>query len=303
MGKLVECIPNFSEGRDQTVLNAIQQSFIAEGVKLLDFTFDPDHNRSVATVVGEPMAVLEALMRAVGQAVRGIDMRRHEGEHPAIGAADVIPFVPVQGMTVEETVDLSRVFAQMLSARYDLPIYLYGASALRSNCVSLPQIRACGFGALAERMKQIEWLPGFGPNYPHPTAGATIVGVRKPLIAYNVNLESDSLPLAKRIAAAIRERDGGLPCVRALGIALTSQGIVQVSMNLTDYTVTSIVRAFDRVVELAQAEGVTVRESEIIGLVPERAVVGVDTERIRLNCDLSQKILEHHIPPEWLERE
>ena len=299
MDRIVECIPNFSEGRNEVVLNAIRQAFVHDKVKLIDFTADYDHNRCVATVVGDPKAVMEAVVSAVGQAVRGIDMNTHDGAHPAIGAADVIPFVPIQGMTMAETVEMTRVLAQMLATRYNLPIYLYAESALRPNCRNLPDIRHGGYKKLGDRMRDIDWLPGFGPMQPHPTAGATVLGARKPLIAYNVNLNTSSLKTAKAIASRIRERDGGLPCVRALGIKLTSLKTAQVSMNLTDYTVTSIVRAFDRVCELAAEYNTTVKESEIIGLVPEASVSGVDTQRILLNCELNNKILEYHIPPEW----
>jgi glutamate formiminotransferase / 5-formyltetrahydrofolate cyclo-ligase len=283
--RLIECVPNFSEGRRSDVLGAlaapVQQ---ARGVYLLDHSADPDHNRSVLTFAGAPDAVTRAMEATVGVALEKIDMRSHAGQHPRIGAVDVIPFVPLGDTTMDEAVELARALGQRLGQRFELPIYLYGRAALRPGREVLADIRRPQFEGLAELISQPDHAPDYGPPRLHPTAGATAVGARPFLIAYNVNLDSPDIELARRIAGQVRERSGGLPRVQALGLYLDELGCAQVSMNLLDHTVTPMWRVWQAVQDLALADGVTLRESELIGLCPLRALldvadhVGVDGE-------------------------
>ena len=292
--RLLESVPNFSEGRDEEVLQKLRACFEGDGIKLLDFTADPDHNRSVATVAGEPVAVADAVLRAVGTAARNIDLRKHDGQHPFVGATDVVPFVPIVGMTEEEADELARQTAQGIAVSYNIPTYLYEHSATRPQCKNLADIRKGGFDLLRERMTTLDFLPDYGPLRPHPTAGVTVVGVRPFLVAYNVNLTTDDVCTAKAIARRIRERDGGLPCVKALGV--TALGSAQVTMNLTDYRVTPPAVVFARVQELAAEYGTSVRDAELIGLLPRAAIEGVTCASLGLPS-LDGKVLEDLLPP------
>lgn len=298
--KLVECIPNFSEGRDLSVVNEIRDCFQAGGARLLDFTADADHNRCVATVIGDPYAVAQCVCNAVGVATQRIDLRKHKGEHPAIGATDVIPFVPIKEMDEKETVRLSAQVSQTIASQYGIPVYLYEQSARRINCRNLADIRHGGFENLSNKMSNWDWIPDYGPIRPHLSAGATAVGARNFLIAYNVVLETDDLSIAKRIAKAIRERDGGLPAVKALGVYLDTKKSAQVTMNLVDYRKTGLQTVFEEVRTLALGMGVNIRDSEIIGMIPAAAAQGITTESIRLDSMLENKIIENRLPPEWL---
>ena len=232
MDKIVECVPNFSEGRDLQKVEQIVDAFRArEGVKLLDYSNDRDHNRMVVTAVGTPEAMKEAVLEAIGRAARLIDLTRHTGGHPRMGAADVVPFIPVRGMDMDEAVALSREVGQAVAERYGIPVYLYEKSATAPHRENLADVRRGQFEGLAEKMARPEWQPDFGPARPHPTAGACIVGARIPLIAYNINLNTDRLDVAQAIARRIRHSGGGLRYCKAMGVALHEKGIVQVSMN------------------------------------------------------------------------
>ena len=276
MEHLVECVPNFSEGRRPEVLGRLRAAIeTAPGVRFLDQTADVDHNRSVITFAGPPTPVTEAMERAVEVAIAAIDMNEHHGEHPRMGAVDVIPFVPIGGTTLDDCVELARAFGKRIAERFELPVYLYAAAATRAERVRLPDIRKPQFEGLREQIALPGWEPDFGPSRLHATAGATVVGARPFLIAYNINLETTDLELARRIARRTRESSGGLPKVQALGLWLEEPGCAQVSMNLLDFTVTPLWLVFGEVSAQAAAEGVSVRESELIGLAPLAAFLDV----------------------------
>ncbi len=271
---LIECVPNFSEGRDPAVVERIRSSIASvAGVTLLDQTSDPDHNRSVFTFVGKPDAVAEAILRAAGVAVEKIDLRRHTGVHPRMGALDVVPLVPLEGASRETCTALAHRLGQDLWNRLRLPVYFYGDAALHEARRRLEQIRRGGFEALAASLPEdADRRPDVGGPGPHPSAGATAVGVRKLLIAYNIHLASPDVSLAKRIASKIRESSGGLPAVKALGLALRSRNLTQVSMNLTDFEKTPPHLVFELVKAEAERMGTQVVGGEVIGLIPRRAL-------------------------------
>ena len=276
MSDLIECVPNFSEGRRTGIVDALAEAVTrSPAVVLLDRTSDPDHNRSVLTFAGPAPAVVQAMEGAVAVALENIDMRRHEGQHPRIGAVDVIPFVPLGDTTMESCVELARDFGRRIAERFELPVYLYARAATRSDREVLADIRRPQFEGLAELIGQPEHAPDFGPPRLHRTGGAVAVGARPFLIAYNINLESDDVELAKRIARRVRERSGGLPRVQALGLYLDELGCAQVSMNLLDFDVTPIWLVWETVGALAHADGVELRESELIGLCPQAALLDV----------------------------
>lgn len=276
MESLVECVPNFSEGSSFQTLDAITEALRGHGgVWLLDQTADADHQRSVYTVAGFPGRVMTAIERAVEVAIERIDMRVQRGKHPRIGAADVIPFVPLGETSMAQCVDGARGFAASLAERFDLPVYLYAEAALRPDRRVLADIRRPGFEGLAEAMREKAREPDFGPARPHPTAGATVVGARPFLIAWNIQLSSTDVAVARRLAGRVRERDGGLPAVQALGIDLPSQGCVQLSMNLLDHDRTPLWRLWETVDRLARAEGVSMLDSELIGVAPAAALLDV----------------------------
>jgi glutamate formiminotransferase len=270
---VIECIPNISEGRRSGVIQAAATAVrTAPGVRLLDTSSDPAHNRTVLTFAGDAAAVKGAVLALFEVVVAAVDLRVHEGVHPRIGAVDVVPFVPLAGASMDECVALARSTGADVARRFGVPVYLYEAAATVPARKNLANIRHGQFEGLTAKMKDPAWTPDFGPREPHPSAGATAVGARGPLIAYNVNLATDRLDVAKRIAAAVRESGGGLPSVKALGVPLRDRGIVQVSMNLTDYEVTPIATAFNAVRQAAARHGVGVLHSEIVGLVPAAAL-------------------------------
>jgi glutamate formiminotransferase len=293
---LIECVPNVSEGRQPAILDGLAAAIRSvSGVKLLDYSGDPSHNRSVFTMAGDEAALEGAVLALVSRAVQQIDLRTHRGEHPRVGAVDVVPFIPLGDTPMARCVALARRVGQLISERLQIPVYLYEEAASTSARRHLEDIRRGQFEHLAEKMRRPEWTPDFGPSTPHPTAGATVVGARRALIAYNVNLATDRLEVARRVAAAVRERDGGLPCVKALGLSLAGRGIVQVSMNLTNYERTPIHVAFDRVVAEAAKDGVEVLESEIIGLIPAAALAGTSSTYLRLPGFSNDQILEDRL--------
>jgi glutamate formiminotransferase / 5-formyltetrahydrofolate cyclo-ligase len=276
MAKLVECVPNFSEGRRPEVIDALAQAVSSTpAVLLLDRSSDADHNRTVLTFAGPPTAVAAAMEAATAVAVGQIDLRTHVGQHPRVGAVDVVPFVPLGDSTMDECVDLARSFGERIAARFDLPVYLYAKAATRADRVVLADIRSPEFEGLPAVIDLPGHEPDYGPAHVHPTAGATVVGARPFLVAWNINLESTDLDLAKRIAARIRERSGGLPRVQAKGFFLVDLQCAQVSMNLLDVAVTPMWRAWEEVRTLAAAEGVALRESELIGLAPLAALTDI----------------------------
>ncbi|MCC6139981.1 MAG: glutamate formimidoyltransferase [Nitrospira sp.] len=294
MPKIIECIPNFSEGRNPATIHALIAAVESvPGVWLLDRTSDFDHHRSVLTFAGDPEAVLEAAFQAIQTATQLIDLRGHSGGHPRIGATDVVPFVPIQGATMEDCVRLARQLGERVGAELQVPVFLYEQAAGHPDRTRLEAIRQGGLSGLAARMAAgLNWRPDFGPARLHETAGAMVIGARQPLIAFNVNLNTADLSIAKQIAKTIRQSNGGLPCVKAIGVALPSRGIVQVSMNLTDYRVTSMATAFRAVhVEAAKA-GVAIAESELIGLVPQAALDQSASSLLQIESFDSTKILE-----------
>ena len=271
---LVECVPNFSEGRKPEVVELIAQAITAvDGATVLNRHIDSDHNRSVITFVAPPEVIVDAALRAVAKATELIDLRRHGGEHPRIGATDVLPFVPVSGLAIEDCIALAHEAGERIWRELSIPVYFYEHAALRPDRERLEHVRGKGFEALREEIAtKLDRKPDVGESRLHETAGAIAVGARPFLIAFNVTLQTDDILIARRIARVVRERDGGLPFVKALGFDLQSRGMVQVSMNLTNYEQTSIARAFDAVREEATRLEVKVQGAELVGLVPSAAL-------------------------------
>jgi glutamate formiminotransferase len=288
---LIECVPNVSEGRREDVIAALGAAIVAPGVHLLDRSSDPSHNRTVYTFAGQPGPLRDAVLRLFAAAVDAIDLGAHDGVHPRIGAVDVVPFVPLPGATMDECVALAKETAALVADRLQIPVFLYEEAATNDERRSLSEIRRGGLNGVTLRMKEAAWRPDFGPDRPHPTAGATAIGARPFLIAYNVNLATDRLGVARRIASVIRESSGGLAHVKALGLQL-DHGIVQVSMNLTSYKETSMMTAFDAIAREAAVDGVRVLESEIVGLVPADALPADPARRLKLRAEDLGKVLE-----------
>ena len=274
MNRIVECVPNFSEGRDLQKIDRIVAPFRGkQGVKLLDYSNDEDHNRLVVTVVGEPEPLRDAVLEAIGVAVQLIDLNKHQGQHPRMGAVDVVPFIPIKNVTMEEAIALSKEVGAEVAKRYNLPVFLYEKSASAPHRENLAAVRKGEFEGMAEKIKLPEWQPDFGPAERHPTAGTVAVGARMPLVAYNVNLGTDNLEIANQIARRVRNINGGYHYIKAIGVMLEDRNLAQVSMNLTDYTKTAVYRAFEAVKMEAKRYGVPVLESEIVGLLPMQALV------------------------------
>ena len=293
MNKFVECAPNFSEGRDVKKIERIANAFRTKrNVKLLDYSADTDHNRMVVTVVGQPEAVQDCIIEAVGIAIEVIDLTKHQGQHPRIGAADVIPWIPLKGMTMDEADALAKEVGKALAEKYHLPIYFYEKSASAEHRQNLATIRKGGFEGLTEKMKQPEWKPDLGPDKPHPTAGASVVGARMPLIAFNVNLQTTDFKIADEIAKKVRFIGGGLPYCKAIGIDLKNREMTQVSMNLTDYTQTGIHQAVEMVRSEAQQHGISIAGCELIGMVPLQAAIDTFSSYLGLEGFSTDKILE-----------
>ncbi|SBV98009.1 glutamate formimidoyltransferase [uncultured Dysgonomonas sp.] len=294
--KIVECVPNFSEGRDLEKVEKIANAFRAKaGVKLLDYSTDKDHNRMVVTIVGEPEALKKAVIEAIGIAVDIIDLNHHKGQHPRMGAVDVVPFIPIRNVSMEEAISLSKEVAKEVADKYNLPVYLYEKAASAPHRENLATIRKGEFEGLKDKMQLPEWKPDFGHLQPHPTAGATVIGARMPLVAYNVNLNTDKLEIADAIAKKVRFLGGGLRFCKAMGVELTDRGIVQVSMNLTDYTKTAIYRAHELVRIEANRYGVSIVGAEIIGLVPMDALINTAAYYLGLEGFSTKQVLETHL--------
>jgi glutamate formiminotransferase len=292
-----EAVPNISEGRDQSTIDAVAAAIRGtDGVKLLNVHSDPDHNRSVFTYISESGdAIREATLRLFEVAVPRIDLRIHHGAHPRVGAVDVVPFVPLEHTTMEECVAVANAAAREIAERFHIPIYLYEAAATAEHRRDLPAVRSGGFELFPEKIRDARWIPDYGPAQVHPTAGVSVVGARVPLIAFNVQLATDRIEVAQNVARAVRGLSGGLRFVRALPIALTSRGIVQVSMNLLDYRRTPIHRAFALVKEEAERYGVSVMSSEIVGLVPAEAMYQVAEWHLRIAGFRRDIVLEERI--------
>ena len=294
--QIIEVIPNVSEGRRPEVVEQLASAIRATpGVRLLDYSSDASHHRSVLTFVGDRDAVKSATLALFEAALPVIDLRGHRGEHPRLGAVDVVPFVPIEGITMDECVALAKDVGAAVAERFQLPVYLYeeaSANPLRKN---LEDIRRGEFEGLAAKMQQPEWVPDFGPRQPHPSAGAAVVGARMPLIAYNINLNTNRLDVAKKIAAAIRQSSGGLRYIKAAGFMLEDRNIAQVSMNLTNYQKTPIFRVFEIVKREAERYGVSILESEIVGLVPSAALISAAEFYLQLERFGPDQILENKL--------
>ncbi len=294
----LECVMNVSEGRDPSVLEAIERVIVeTPQTYLLDIDADPDHNRAVFSFLGTLRSCPEAAYRAIGKAVERIDLRSHTGVHPRIGAADVIPFVPLRGISGQQSIPVVRELAARVAGDYSLPVYLYELAALRPERTNLALIRRGGLEALARAFERNDpqRVPDFGPPRLHPTAGACVIGVRRPLIAFNVYLDTDEVTVARQIARRVRERDGGLPAVKALGFLIAQRGRAQVSMNLTDHRVTSLQEAFRRVQQEARRLGTGVLSSELVGLVPSEALPPGWERELSLEDFTPDRILEQRI--------
>lgn len=280
---LLECVPNLSEGRDLAAVARIAAAVAGvPDVRLLDRHSDSVHHRSVLTLVGAAAPLRAAVLTLFEATLAEVDISAHRGAHPRIGAVDVVPFVPLTGATMADAVAAARATAAEVAARFDLPVFLYEAAATRPERRALQDVRRGQFEGLAAKLLRPEWQPDFGPNVPHPRLGAVAIGARGILVAYNINLATTRLDVAARIAAAVRESSGGLPCVKAMGLALPERGLVQVSMNLTDIDRTSLADVFEAVSREAARDGVTVLESEVVGLVPARALLSAATRFLRL---------------------
>ncbi len=297
MNKIVECIPNFSEGRDASIVKAITAAIASiPNIVVLDQTMDSDHHRSVITFAGEPEAVLEAAVLATARASELIDLNHHTGEHPRMGALDVLPFVPIKNVTMDECVELAHRAGERIANELKIPVYLYEYAARRTDRIDLANVRRGEFEALREEIEINEdRAPDYGEARAHPTAGAIAVGARAPLIAYNINLATDDLTVTKNIAKAVRGRDGGLLYVKALGFALTARRQVQVSMNLVNYLETPVFRVFEMVKREAERYGVRVAGSEIIGLIPQAALNASADFYLQIENFDPRMILEHRL--------
>ena len=297
MAKLMECIPNISEGRRLDLVNEFADIVRAvPGVTLIDYSSDASHNRSVFTFLGDPEQVMEAAFRFAKHAVEKIDLRVHEGEHPRMGAVDVIPFVPIRDMDMAECVELSKVLGERLARELDLPVFLYEESASAPHRKNLAAIRKGQFEGMAEKVLMDEWHPDFGGNRIHPSAGVVAVGARQPLIAFNINLDTSDVSIAKKIAKIIREKDGGFRAVKALGVMLEERNIAQVSINMCDYKQTPLYRVLEFVRFEAARYGVHVVGTEVIGLAPMMAFVDAADYYLQIEkFDAPKQVLECHL--------
>ena len=303
MKQLVECVPNFAEGRDLSKVDAIAATIRqVSGVFLLAQESDADHNRSVITLAGDPEAIVEAAVRAVGKAAELIDLTRQTGAHPRIGATDVVPFIPLEGVSLEDCVILAKKAGSEIWERYRIPIYFYEAAAQRPDRVNLENIRRGQFEGLRDEvLRNPDRAPDVGDARLHPTAGATVVGARKFLIAYNINLNTPDVAIAKKIAKTIRFSSGGLPFVKAMGVDLRARNLAQVSMNLTDFEQTPIGFVFETVKREAERYGVGIVGSEIVGLIPRRAIEMTAESYLKVENFSSAQVLENRLEESLME--
>ncbi len=297
MNHIVECVPNFSEGRNRDTVQAILDAVTSTSdVVYLDHSMDPDHHRAVLTFCGAPEAVVEAAFRAIRTAANLIDLRSHAGVHPRVGATDVVPFIPIKGTTMEDCVGLATRLGEQVGRELEIPVFMYERAATQADHAALEAIRRGGLAGLASRMaSDPNWAPDFGPSRLHPSAGAIAIGARLPLIAFNVNLRSQNIEIARSIARTVRQSSGGLPHVKAIGVELTSRGMVQVSMNLTNYQLTPVQSACQAVKVEAEKQGVSVAGSELIGLIPQAALEQAAVTSLQLEHFDPSHILERRI--------
>jgi len=301
MVKLVECVPNFSEGQRKEVIDAIVDEARKYNVKILNVTPDASHNRTDVTIIGEPEEVKKAAMDMAVKAVELIDMNKHRGEHPRMGAMDVVPFVPLMNMTMEECIQLAHEFAREFSEKTGVPCFLYEEAATREDRRNLADVRKGEFEGLKEEIgKNPDKTPDYGPNAIHPTAGATAVGAREFLIAFNVNLATNDISIAKNIAKAVRHSSGGYRFVKAMGFEIKEKGIVQVSMNMTNYKKTPLFRVFETVKREAARYGVNVLSAEIVGMIPLEAMVDICSFYLQLDDFKAEQVIEKRMLEEML---
>ena len=295
MPTIIECIPNVSEGRRPDVVARLVDDVRRTGVRVLDYSSDASHNRSVLTLAGDAASLKSAILALFAGATGTIDLRTHRGEHPRLGAVDVVPFVPIEGATMDDCVALAREVGAAVADRYGVPVYLYEDAASDPARRNLEDIRRGEFEGLTEKMASPGWAPDFGPREPHPSAGATVVGARMPLIAYNINLNTDRLDVARRIAAAVRHSGGGLRYVKAMGVMIGDRRVAQVSMNLTNHEKTPMFRVFEMVKREAARYGVSVLESEIVGLVPSSALLAAAQFYLQIDGFTADQVLENRL--------
>lgn len=296
MSKIVECIPNFSEGRDSLIIDKIIDTLRGkEGIKLLDYSSDKDHNRTVVTFVGSPEKIYEGILGMADKVYRYIDMRTHNGEHPRMGALDVVPFVPVSDVTMEECIELSNRVAKEIGEKYNVPVYLYEDAATKENRRNLAVVRKGQYEGFFEKIKDLDWKPDYGPTEMNAKLGCSAIGARVPLVAFNVNLDTNNIEIAQNIAKVVRHIGGGLRYVKAMGVELKERNIVQVSMNLVNYEKTAIYRAFEMVKMEAKRYGVNVVGSEVVGLVPMAALIGCAEYYLQIENFSQEQILEKRI--------
>lgn len=296
MAKIVQCVPNFSEGKNTEIVEQIVNEVRnTEGTKLLDYSSDKDHNRSVVTFIGEPDAVIEAAFKACKKASELIDMRNHTGEHPRMGATDVIPLIPISGVTTDDCVELSTKLAKRIGEELNISVFLYEKSASAPHRENLAKVRKGQYEGMKEKMKDDMWKPDFGPEVLNEKSGATAVGTRMPLIAYNVNLDTSDIEIANKIAKNVRGSSGGLKFCKGMGVELKERNIVQVSMNMVNYEKTPLFRVFDMIEREANRYGVNVIGSEIIGLVPAQALIDCADYYLKMENFMSNQVLENRI--------
>ncbi|MGP6452085.1 glutamate formimidoyltransferase [Streptococcus dysgalactiae subsp. equisimilis] len=297
MAKIVECIPNFSEGQNQAVIDGLVATAKSiPGVTLLDYSSDASHNRSVFTLVGDDQSIQEAAFQLVKYASENIDMTKHHGEHPRMGATDVCPFVPIKDITTQECIEISKQVAERINRELDIPIFLYEDSATRPERQNLAKIRKGQFEGMPEKLLEEDWAPDYGDRKIHPTAGVTAVGARMPLVAFNVNLDTDNIDIAHKIAKIIRGSGGGYKYCKAIGVMLEDRHIAQVSMNMVNFEKCSLYRTFETIKFEARRYGVNVIGSEVIGLAPAKALVDVAEYYLQVeDFDYNKQVLENHL--------
>lgn len=297
MAKIVECIPNFSEGQNQAVIDGLVATAKSiPGVILLDYSSDASHNRSVFTLVGDDQSIQEAAFQLVKYASENIDMTKHHGEHPRMGATDVCPFVPIKDITTQECVEISKQVAERINRELDIPIFLYEDSATRPERQNLAKVRKGQFEGMPEKLLEEDWAPDYGDRKIHPTAGVTAVGSRMPLVAFNVNLDTDNIDIAHKIAKIIRGSGGGYKYCKAIGVMLEDRHIAQISMNMVNFEKCSLYRTFETIRFEARRYGVNVIGSEIIGLAPAKALIDVAEYYLQVeDFDYNKQILENHL--------
>lgn len=297
MAKIIECVPNFSEGKNEEVINGlVSVTKSVGGVTLLDHSSDKSHNRSVFTLVGDEDGIQEVAFQLVKYASENIDMTKHTGEHPRMGATDVVPFIPIKDVTLEECIDISKKVAKRINDELDIPIFLYEESASAPTRKNLAKVRKGQFEGMPEKLKEEEWAPDFGERVIHPTAGITAVGARMPLVAFNVNLDTDNIDIANKIARIIRASGGGFKYCKGIGVMLEDRNIAQVSMNMVNFEGTPLYRTFETIRFEAKRYGVNIIGSEIIGLTPAKALIDCAEYYLQVeDFDYGKQVLENHL--------